>query len=173
MATVGESLVPMGRIGAPHGVRGWVRIQSETRPEENILAYTPWYLRAGHQGAEARPVTIAESRIGGKGPLARLDGVADREGAAALTHSVILVPRSALPEPPDGEWYWADLEGLAVVTTADEELGRVQTMMETGANDVMVVAGERERLIPFVQGEVVRSVEPEAGRVVVDWDPEF
>ena len=168
MATVGESLVPMGRIGAPHGVRGWVRIQSETRPEENILAYGPWYL-----GAEGRPVTIAESRVDGKGPLARLEGTSDREGAAALTHSVIHVPRSALPELPPGEWYWADLEGLTVVTTAGEELGRLQAMMETGANDVMVVAGERERLVPFVQGEVVRSVEPEAGRIVVDWDPEF
>lgn len=102
-----------------------------------------------------------------------LEGCRDRESAEALRHAAVAVPRSALPEPAPGEYYWHDLIGLAVVTTDGEELGRVDHLLETGANDVLVVYGKRERLIPWIQGQVVQSVDPAGGGIIVDWDPAF
>ena len=83
------------------------------------------------------------------------------------------MPRDALPPPKPGEYYWVDLEGLRVETVEGMELGRIDHLFATGANDVLVVRGERERMIPFVQPEVVTGVDFDAGVVVVDWDPEF
>lgn len=162
--------VTLGRIGAPHGVRGWVRVQSWTRPPEAILDFDRWLVGADEA---RREYTIADAGRTAKGLIVRLEGCSDREAAAALRHAPVAVPRAALPEPEPGEWYWADLEGLAVETVDGTPLGRVDHLMETGANDVLVVRGERERLIPWVMDRFVRSVEPEAGRIVVDWDPEF
>ena len=164
----GEARVAMGRIGAPHGVKGWVRIQSETRPRENLLDYTPWYL-----GEEQRPCRVLEVRTQGKHLVARIEGIDSREQAAALTHGVIRVDRAVLPPAAEDEYYWADLEGLAVVAEDGTSLGTVDGLMETGANDVLVVRGERERLIPFIQGSVVREVSLAEGRITVDWDPDF
>lgn len=165
-----ERLIPVGRIGAPHGVRGWLRVDSATRPPEAILEFGEWWL--GPAGAE-RCYELADGRCHGDRIVARLAGVAGRDEAAALRHARIAVPRSALPPLPEGEWYWVDLIGLAVRTTAGVELGTVERLFETGANDVLVVSGERERLIPWVPDEVIIAVEPAQGRLVVDWDPEF
>ena len=110
----------------------------------------------------------------GKGMVARIPGVEDREGAMALIGADIHVDRALLPAAEDGEYYWADLEGLDVVTVDGLPLGRVNHLFATGANDVMVVrGGEREHLVPFVSGTYVRSVDLDAGRIVVDWDAEF
>src|SRR6185312_1486129 len=115
-----------------------------------------------------------KGREQGKGMVAQLPGVDDREQAAALIGSDIYVSRDQLPPLAEGEYYWVDLEGLEVVTTEDVSLGRISHLFATGANDVVVVRdGTRERLIPFVQGSYVRSVDLSAGRMVVDWDPEF
>jgi 16S rRNA processing protein RimM len=162
--------VALGRIGAPHGVRGWVRVQSWTRPPEAILGFGEWLV--GEAG-DRRPCRVAETAVSGKALVARLEGVDDREGAAALRHAEIAVPRDALPDPEPGEWYWADLEGLAVATVDGVPLGHVDHLLETGANDVLVVRGERERLIPWIMERTIRRVDPEQGRIVVDWDPDF
>lgn len=162
--------VTLGRVGAPHGVRGWVRVRSAARPPESILEFDTWLL-AGSDGWRA--YRLLEGHARPNGIVARLEGVDDREAAAALRHAAIAVPRAALPEPAAGEWYWADLVGLAVETVAGTPLGHVDGLLETGANDVLVVRGERERLIPWLPGRVVLRVEPEAGRLVVDWDPDF
>jgi 16S rRNA processing protein RimM len=102
-----------------------------------------------------------------------LPGFDDRERAATLVGQQICVGRDQMPPTEEGEYYWADLEGLRVVTTGGRELGRVDRMMETGANDVMVVSGDRERLIPFIQGQYVKRVDLEAELIEVDWDPDF
>lgn len=162
--------VTLGRIGAPHGVHGWVRIQSWTRPPEAILALGPWLV--GEDGAHGE-YALDDTRVTGRGLLARLAGCNERETAAALRHAPIAVPRSRLPEPEPGEWYWADLEGLAVETLDGTPLGRVDHLMETGANDVLVVHGERERLIPWVMDRFIHRVDTAGGRIVVDWDPDF
>lgn len=159
-------LIVLGRISGLYGVRGWVRIFSETEPRENILRYSPWLV-----GGE--PYEVAEGKRHGKGLVARLRGFDDRDRAATLMGKEIAVRRDQLPPPKAEEFYWADLEGLAVATTDGTDLGRVSHLFETGANDVLVVAGDRERLIPFVWDDVVKDVDFEGGLIRVDWDPEF
>ena len=159
-------LITLGRIVGLFGVRGWVKVFSETARRDDILRYSPWYL----DGHPRRPVT---GQRHGKGLIVQLEGCDDRDAAAALVGTAIAVRRDQLPPPEADELYWADLEGLRVVTTKGVELGVVERLFETGANDVMVVQGERERLIPFLWDHVVRDVSLEHGEMRVDWDPEF
>lgn len=165
-----EKLVELGRITGLFGVRGWVKVYSDTQPRDNILTYSPWYLRLNGQWVPAVP---EDGHSHGKGIVAKIKDFDDRDRAMELLDAAIAVPRSQLPEPEEGEYYWIDLIGLAVVTTGGVDLGRVADLFETGANDVIVVAGERERLIPFLQGSVVTDIDLAAGRLTVDWDPDF
>lgn len=161
----------IGRIMGAFGVRGEVKIQSHSDPEPAIFRYQPWILRDA-RGME-RELAGARGRAGAKGVVANLPGVDSRDAAEALRGTEILVPREALPPPRPGEYYWVDLEGLRVETVEGVELGRVDYVFSTGANDVLTVQGERERMIPFVQPDVVVRVDFEAGLLVVDWDPDF
>lgn len=153
------------------GVRGEVKIRSHTAPETALLRYQPWTLRDAH-GREWQ-VEGAKGRAAGKGVVASLPGVADRDAAEALRGVDIYVPRTALPAPKPGEYYWVDLQGVQVETLEGVALGHIDHVFSTGANDVLVVRGERERMIPFVQPDVVREVDIAAGRMVVDWDADF
>jgi 16S rRNA processing protein RimM len=154
-----------------YGVKGSVRIDSRTEPADGIFRYQPWFLVMA--GTERR-IDGCRGRAHGRGLVAQLPGVADRDAAAALVGAQIEVPRSALPAPAQGEYYWADLEGCEVVTADGMPLGRVSHLIATGANDVLVVADAvRERLIPFVPGTFVTEVDLDAGQLTVDWDPEF
>lgn len=164
--------VLMGRIVGLYGVQGWIKIESWSEPRTRIFTYQPWLLVSA-PGVE-REVTGAKGRPQGKGLVAQLPGVDDRDAAEALVGQDIYVSRDLLPPPGKDEFYWVDLEGLEVVTTEGVALGRVSHLFATGANDVVVVKdGTRERLIPFIQGSFVRSVDLSGGRMVVDWDPEF
>ncbi len=147
-----------------------MRVQSFARPPESILDFPNWWVETG-DGWQER--AVESSRIQSNGIVVALEGCRDREAAAALRHAAVAVPRSALPEPASGEYYWHDLIGLAVATTEGVELGRVDHLLETGANDVLVVYGDRERLIPWIQGQVVQNVDLANGRMIVDWDPTF
>ena len=169
MAASERRRVVLGSIGGPYGTRGWVKIQSATEPSGNILRYSPW--QVGRDGRWSR-VGVAEGRLQGRGVIARLDGCHDRGDASGYGGCEIAVERSQLPEVEEDEYYWADLVGLRVVTTESVDLGEVGRMMETGANDVMVIQGDVERLIPFLLGTVVRSVEVAEGTIVVDWHPD-
>lgn len=162
--------IVLGRVGAPHGVRGWVRVQSYARPPESILDFARWLLDTG---AGWQSWQLADSRITDKALIARPAGCDDRDTALSLRHATIAVERAELPTLPAGEWYWADLQGLAVENADGTPLGRVDHLIETGANDVLVVQGERERLIPWIAEQVIRQVDLEQGRLVVDWDPDF
>jgi 16S rRNA processing protein RimM len=164
--------VLIGRIVGLYGVQGWLKIESWAEPRMKIFDYQPWLLNTA-PGVETQ-IAGAKGRQQGKGMVAQLPGIDDREQAAALIGMDIHVDREQLPPPGKDEYYWVDLEGLEVVTTEDVVLGRVSHLFATGANDVVVVRdGERERLIPFIQGSYVRSVDLSAKRMVVDWDPEF
>lgn len=166
----GSGMVVLGRIGKPRGVHGEVRVQSWTRPPRNLLDQPVWWLKGG-QGWVA--FDVVEARASGRGFSARLAGVEDRGSAAAtLTGREIAVPRERLAAAAEDEVFWADLEGLAVVSVDGVDLGRVHYLIETGSNDVLVVRGDRERLIPFT-ADVVTQVDLETGRLTVDWDPEF
>jgi 16S rRNA processing protein RimM len=165
-----DTTVTLGRISGVFGVRGWVKIHSFTEPRENVVTYRDWLLC--HEGRE-RPTRVLEGQRHGKTVIARLEDIDDRDAAQALVEWEIRVPRSALPPPEPGEYYWADLEGLRVCTAEGVDLGLVVRMLETPAHDVMVIQGERERLVPFVQGRYVLAVDLAAGTITVDWDPEF
>ncbi len=164
-----ERLV-LGEIVGVHGVRGAVKVMSWTRPRLNIMDYPVWQLD-GPAGTQS--VKLRAGREQGKGLVAELEGVSDRDQAELLRGMLITVERSALPDKAPGEYYWVDLEGLAVQTMNGQPLGTVSGLIETGANDVLVVTGERERLIPYVPDVYVIAVDLAAGQMTVDWDPEF
>jgi 16S rRNA processing protein RimM len=167
----GEKLVLLGRIVGVHGVRGELKLESYTDPRMRIFRYQPWQLGTGSGVVQ---VAGCQGRAQGKGIVATLPGIDDRDAAAALVGSDIRIPRAALPPAAPGEYYWADLEGLEVVTMQGVPLGRVSHLVATGANDVLVIRdGVRERLVPFLPGQFVTEVDIQGGRVVVDWDPDF
>ncbi len=171
----GDEYVAVGRISGIYGVKGWVKVYSYTRPRQNILNYSPWYLK---QGKTCRPVELQDGRVHGEGIVAHLVGCDDREAARELLKTEILIRRQQLPELDEG-YYWADLVGCRIVTQEGIDLGQVHEMLETGANDVLVVHQQisgsepQERLIPFILEEVVVSVDIPGKVISVDWDPEF
>lgn len=162
----------LGRVLSAFGVRGELKLESWTEPRSAIFRYQPWIVR-DPQGRE-RELSGVRGRESGKYLIASFPDVADRDAVEALRGTEIYVPRSALPPPSEGEYYWVDLEGLRVVTVDGVDLGTVSHLFATGANDVLVARDdERERMIPFVIPQYVVSVDFEAGLVTVDWDPEF
>lgn len=165
----GEPVV-LGRLSGLYGVRGAFKVFSYTEPREAICDYAEWLVR---RDDEWRPHRLIEGRRHGRTVVARLADIEDRDAAAALLGADIGVLREALPAPAPGEYYWADLVGLDVVTVGGVSLGRVTRLFDTGANDVLVVVGERERWLPFVKDRVVREVDVETGVITVDWDPDF
>jgi 16S rRNA processing protein RimM len=146
-----------------------VKVFSHTSPLSNILNYTTWYLKIDQGWQEYR---LENGKAHGKGIIAKLNGIDDRDVAAGMIDTDIAIPREQLPDLGENEFYWTDLEGLMVQTTEGVELGRLDHLFETGANDVMVVKGERQRLLPYIDG-VVKEVDLAAGTMLVDWDPEF
>jgi 16S rRNA processing protein RimM len=171
-----RKLILLGRIHGAFGVRGELKLESFTEPARGILGYQPWLLR-GANGSE-REVEGARGRETAKGIVATLPGIDDRDAAEALRGTEVWVPRSALPPPAPGEYYWVDLEGLRVANLDGVDFGTVSHLFATGANDVLVARGAtsedgRERMIPFIVPDYIRSVDFEAGQVTVDWDADF
>jgi 16S rRNA processing protein RimM len=166
----GQQEINVGEISGVFGIKGWVKVFSFTAPRENILAYSPWLLK---KGSEIRQVDVLAGQLQGKSLVAQLEGVTDRDQAAALIGWSIFISQSQLPKAAAGEHYWSDLIGLKVETVEGIQLGVVESLLETGANDVVVIQGERERAIPFLQGQTVTSIDLDAGKMIVDWDPEF
>jgi len=162
--------VMLGRISGLYGVRGWLKVFSYTRPITNILNYSPWEL---YQQGQWQTLAVSEGQVHGKGIIVRLETIQDRDQAAQLQDAEIAVSRSQLPSTPEGEYYWADLIGLTVVNREAITLGQVAHLLGTGANDVLVLKGERERLIPFVLDQVILNVDLVQGIIQVDWDQDF
>ena len=156
----------LGRISGIYGVKGWVKVFSYTRPAENILNYPSWYLK--HRDEETL-YKVREGRPQGKGLVASLEGIEDRDIARLLVGADIYIERDQLPSLPEGEFYWTDLLGLQVINRQGQSLGEVVEILETGANDVLVVKGESRELIPWVWGTYLLDVDLEAGRITVDW----
>ncbi len=165
-----DRFVMLGRIGGVFGVQGWVKVWSFTQPPENILDYQPWWVNFH---GEWRRIAVESGRSHGKGIVARLEGYGDPDTARVLVGADIGVLREQLPPPAPGEYYWTDLVGLEVINRDGVSLGKVDHLFATGANDVMVVEGERERLIPFIKDQVVLDIDIERGILKVDWDAAF
>lgn len=170
MSDTDEQYIVLGQINGLYGVKGWVKVFSHTEPRENILTYDTWYLK---RGAAWQPCTVKSGRRQGKSVVVQLEGIDDRDAAAALLGTEIAIQRDQLPPTEANEYYWTDLEGLQVSNLEGETLGRVSHLFSTGANDVMVVKGEREHMIPFIQGNYIKSVDLDAGEIKVDWDSDF
>ncbi|MGQ7246831.1 ribosome maturation factor RimM [Halomonas sp. V046] len=170
-----DDYVVLGKLTSPYGIKGWMKVFSYTSPMEGILDYAEWVIRQGGKLSRHR---LQQGRRQGKGLVAQLDGIDSRDTAEAMAGAEILLPKGELPALESGDYYWYQLEGLKVITLEGVSLGRLAYLFETGANDVMVVKGgdapdDRERLLPYLPNDVIKSVDLEAGEMRVDWDPEF
>ncbi len=166
-----KPLVHLGKISGVHGVKGWLKVFSFTRPMEGILNYPSWLISNARQ--QTQTVEIAEGRKQGRGLLVRLAEINSRTDAEQLIGFEIHIPRSELPVAQTGEYYWMDLIGLSVETQQGDLLGTIKQIMETGANDVLVLHGDRERLIPYIQDRVIKQIDLDKGLMTVDWDIDF
>jgi 16S rRNA processing protein RimM len=162
--------IEVGRLGAAHGVRGWLRVQSFTDPPERLFEWPLWQLRS--QDGSTREVKVLESRAQGNGWIARLDGIAEREAASQLAGLMVLVDRDELPPAGEREYYRADLLGFEVKNVEGALLGVIDHFVDTGGNAVMVIKGARERWVP-ASVQHLRSVDMNARRVIVDWPEDF
>ncbi len=174
-----SNLINVGRVTGAHGIKGWVKIHSQTEPSENIFNYQPWYVKTAHG---VKVIELLEWRNHGKGYVAQIKDIEDRNQAEAICPVVISIEKNSLPNLEKNDFYWFDLEGCRVISAFDDvktDLGLVSRIMPTGANDVLVVAGDdqsidlSERLIPYVLGQFVTQVNIEGKTVDVDWDPAF
>ena len=160
----------MARVGAPFGIKGWIKLQSFTENPDSLDAYASWLLKSPNGWQE---FALEDFAVNVKGVFAKLKGCDDRTAAEKLVKREIGIPRAALDETADGETFWIDLIGCEVVNTAGVTLGKVETLMETGANDVLVVKnGAEETLIPFIE-DVIVKVDRDAKVVTVNWSGEF
>lgn len=176
MEVIGKD-VTLGKVGAVYGIKGWLKIHSFTDDQEAILDYFPWSLKLGNK---IQSVDITDWRKHNNGLVVKVAGIDDRDAAQKLVGSEIFVSEDALSDLPEGEFYWRDLIGMAVVTDKGYDLGHVSDIMETGANDVLVVKanlkdgfGKKERLIPYLMDQVILSISAEDKQICVDWDPGF
>ncbi len=176
--------ISLARIGAPHGVKGWVKLHSYTQPRDNIRAYRDFLVRRADragQPEESGPLALEldEIRPLGKSLIAHVVGYDAPEQSRTLTGLELGVDRRQLPELEAGEYYWHELQGLKVSTLDGRILGRVASLIETGANDVLVVEpdedsiDDEQRLIPWVPEQYIMEVDLEAGSLQVDWEPDW
>lgn len=164
-----EELICVGHVLGAHGIKGWVRVFSNTSPRQNITSYGPLLLE-GDEGLQQKKV---KGQTTGKHVLAKIEGIEDRDSAEALTGRKLYISKHQLPQLQADEYYWSELIGMSVENTSSEPLGTVESLLETGADDVLVVQGDRERLIPFVLGQIVTQVDRENRSIVVDWQADY
>lgn len=169
--------VLLGCIGAPYGIKGWMKITTYTDSPESIFEYSPWLLEVA---GEWREIEVAEWRSHGKGVVARLHESNGRDDAVRFTGCKIAVKAEQLEELDENNFYWRELIGMEVKNTKGYSMGHVDALMETGSNDVLQVKanirdafGKKERLIPLVDGDVIIKIDRETRVIEVDWDPDF
>ncbi len=164
-------MVIMGRVAAAFGIRGWVKIQPFSEFVDSLLDYKTWYV--GHENGPWRKVDVVQAETHDKTLAVQFPDCPDRNAAEKLKGLLIAVPRSSLPEQVEGEYYWADLIGMSVVNQAGETLGTVVELLDTGANDVLIVRGNGpDVLIPFLDS-VIGPVDLAAKTIQVNWSADF
>lgn len=176
MSQASDTLV-IGKIGAPYGVKGWVKITSYTDKLEGVFSYTPWLLG---QVKESNKYVVDQWRLHNKGVIAKLVGVETRDDAESIKNLEISIKAEQLPQLESDDFYWRELVGMQVVTDKGYNLGVVKELFETGANDVLLVKanlndafGQKERMIPYLVEQVIKNVDREAKTITVEWDPAF
>lgn len=161
-----NAFVSLGYISGVFGVKGWIKVFSYTRPRASILEYQTWYLNR-------QAVKVKQGHPQGQSIVAKLEHINDRDEARLLNRVEIEVKREQLPKLDNDDYYWSDLAGLAVYNLRDECLGNVDYIMETGANDVLVLKSEQACLIPWKIPEIVKQVDLQQGRIYVDWEADY
>jgi len=168
-----DTHIQLGAIQGVFGIKGWLKIFSFCRPKEQIFDYSKWELRTS---SNVNVYGLQEGKLHGNGVVAKLQNIDDRTQAETLVRAEIWVAKSELPDLAKDEFYWFQLEGLVVINIDGEQLGRVKRMMETGANDVIVVQNDTEKqeiLIPYVREQVVKCVDLEKKTITVDWQKDY
>lgn len=168
-----EEFIPVGKISGAFGVKGWVKVYSFTEPRTNILEYSPLFLSRQGEWIE---IEVSGGHLQGKGVVMGIANVTDRDQVQPLIGAELAIKKTQLEPAGEDEFYWADLIGLTVENLEGESLGRVDHLLETGANDVLVVKAEgqeSERLIPFVLDEIVKLVDLDNKLIRVDWDKDY
>ncbi|NIG62378.1 MAG: ribosome maturation factor RimM [Serratia symbiotica] len=167
----------LGKMRSAYGIRGWLKVFSSTENAESIFDYQPWLIQQVNQW---HFVELEDWKHHSQDFIIKIKGINDRESASVLTHCKIIVDSKQLPPLERDDYYWKDLMSCQVVTTTGYELGKVIDIMETGSNDVMVVKanlkdafGMKERLVPFLLGQVIKKVNLTARMIKADWDPNF
>jgi 16S rRNA processing protein RimM len=162
--------VILGRFGKPHGIKGFISIHAFTDPRENLLDYKELYAPFDK---EWRVIELYSFEVHPKIIIAKVQGFADRTAVEALTNKDIAAPKDALPALEPGEYYWHQLIGMQVTNQQGLPLGKVTEILATGSNDVLVVEGERQHLIPYVMGSCIQEVNKQKQCIIVDWDADF
>lgn len=168
-----EEFIPVGKISGAFGIKGWVKVFSFTDPRTNILEYSPLFLSRQGEWIE---IKVSGGHLQGKGVVMGIGNVTDRDQVQPLIGSELAIKKEQLEPAEEDEFYWSDLQGLTVMNLDDETLGQVDHLLETGANDVLVVKakGENtERLIPFVMEEIVKAVDLDKQLIQVDWSKDY
>lgn len=168
-----EEFIPVGKISGAFGVKGWVKVYSFTDPRTNILQYSPLFLSRQGEWIE---IKVSGGHLQGKGVVMGIANVTDRDQVQPLIGAELAIRKDQLEPIEEDEFYWADLVGLKVENLDGEQLGEVDHLLETGANDVLVVkaAGlDKDRLIPFVLDEVVKQVDLDKQLIQVDWGTDY
>lgn len=169
-------LVSMGRVAGPYGIKGWFKLVSHTQPRENILQYQNF---VGSLNGKLRPLVMDEAKPHGKGLIAHIRGFDTPEDIRLLTGLELMVPLSELPELEGDDYYWHQLTGLKVENRSGVWLGKIDSLLETGANDVLVVkpcegsVDKHQRLIPWLPDQVILKVDIASGVVLVDWEADY
>ena len=162
--------VVIGRFGRPHGIKGFVTVHSFTDPRDNILGYTNWHAFLNNQW---QPIKLLCVEVYSKAIVAQIEGYPERESVARLTNIEIAVHKEQLAELEPGEYYWHQLVGMSVVNQKGDLFGEVIEVMPTGANDVLVVQGEKRHLIPYLPGQFIIEINDSQRVITVDWDLDF
>ncbi len=166
-----DGFIHLGYINGVFGVKGWVKVFSDTRPRENIFSYSPLWFQTREGWREYK---VVSARQQGKGLAAQFENLSDREQAELLVNCKIGIKPEQLPETTDNEFYWSDLIGLKVINSSGESFGRVAELLETNAHDVMVVKDDQQQhLIPYVSEVYILKVDIEAGTIEVDWQQDY
>ena len=163
-----DKKIYLGKITGVHGIKGWLKIQSFSSPTENILKYPLWII--SNRGQEGF-YSVEQGRKHSNKIIVKLEKIDDRTKAESLINSKIKIRRSALPKLSNESYYWSDLEGLSVLNSKEKLIGIIDSLIETGANDVMVINTTKDKriLIPFAMHEIIKEVSIELNYVKVDW----
>ena len=167
-----EELVIIGRFGRPIGIKGQIKFYVYSREPETVAQYQPWKIKTTANNWEIiKPISIT---LKDKFLVVLLDGISDRNAAEKLTNMEVVVTRSQLPMLSEGEYYWQDLIGLKVINHNQKPLGKVIQLLETGANDVLVVeADDNKHLIPFILEQYILNIDLKSGEIMVHWDEDY